>query len=311
MIYLHQFENNAGYADGDVHIPDVSLIKSDNGVKFQDYSKVPLTFQIIGEEDYEEGDTYTITLAFDSQDTTYERRVKYRINHGEWFQGLFGGTAISGLVPGDLVEFWSPETQAYAGGQSLGSQESPDWFNYFGCDTTFNLFGNIDSLNNYRRDTYASGQYAHLFYDCGKLRSAENLIFTDGNLNTYCYFGMFRECSGMTVAPELPSVDLEEGCYMDMFVGCKNLVRAPELLAESLPEHCYAAMFYGCTNLGYVKCLAEEFYEGNETTNWLGNVATTGTFAKNPNTPIDESGGSDGWRIGRNGIPSGWTVINA
>ena len=84
-----------------------------------------------------------------------------------------------------------------------------------------------------------------------------------GNLNTlleysnppttlkadYCYSLMFRDCTNLTAALELPATTLTDGCYNSMFYGCTSLTTAPALPATTLKLTCYNGMFYGCTNL--------------------------------------------------------------
>ena len=122
-------------------------------------------------------------------------------------------------------------------------------------------------------------------------------------LATYCYDAMFARCTSLTIAPKLPATTLVDSCYMTMFQGCTSLTTAPELPATTLAEYCYYYMFDGCTNLNYIKCLATNISERNCTKNWVSGVASTGTFVKNPNM--------NGWTTGSNGIPSGWTIIDA
>ena len=66
---------------------------------------------------------------------------------------------------------------------------------------------------------------------------------------TRCYQAMFKGCTNLTSAPELPATTLANNCYMQMFEGCTNLTSAPELPATTLAEDCYHSMFMGCTNL--------------------------------------------------------------
>ena len=61
-------------------------------------------------------------------------------------------------------------------------------------------------------------------------------------------------------------------------------------------------MFYGCTNLNSVTCLATDISASNCTTNWLRNVAATGTFYK--------AASMEGWtENSASGIPTGWTEL--
>ena len=88
-----------------------------------------------------------------------------------------------------------------------------------------------------------------------------------------------------------------------MFGGCTSLTTAPELPATNLVFFCYDSMFRGCRNLNYIKCLATNLGFMPSTNNWVSNVAPTGTFVK--------AAGMTKWTTGDNGIPEGWTVIDA
>ena len=86
-----------------------------------------------------------------------------------------------------------------------------------------------------------------------------------------------------------------------MFKGCTSLTTAPELPATTLTTYCYQWMFQLCTNLNYIKCLATDISASNCTTGWVNNVASTGTFVK--------AASMSSWTTGTNGIPEGWTVL--
>ena len=65
----------------------------------------------------------------------------------------------------------------------------------------------------------------------------------------FAFRSLFRDCTSLTQAPELPATTLASDCYWYMFYGCTGLVQAPELPATTLASHCYNSMFYGCTGL--------------------------------------------------------------
>ena len=89
-----------------------------------------------------------------------------------------------------------------------------------------------------------------------------------------------------------------------MFKGCTSLTTAPELPATTLASGCYNSMFAGCTNLNYIKCLATNISASDCTYNWAYGVASTGIFVK--------ASSMNDWEIdSTNGIPSGWTVQDA
>ena len=171
------------------------------------------------------------------------------------------------------------------------------------------------------------GCYEHMFYGCSSLTTAPELPATI--LAEECYFGMFQDCTSLTTAPELPATTLAEVCYSGMFYGCSglttapsvlpattlaggcyggmfadctSLTTAPELLATTLAEGCYGGMFYGCTNLNSIKCLATDISADSCTTDWVTDVAASGTFTK--------AASMTSWTTGVNGIPNGWNVVD-
>ena len=62
-------------------------------------------------------------------------------------------------------------------------------------------------------------------------------------------------------------------------------------------------MFHGCSKLNSITCLAEgDIQYSKATESWTYGVAPTGTFYKHPDAT---------WISGVNGIPSGWTILDA
>ena len=89
--------------------------------------------------------------------------------------------------------------------------------------------------------------FAYLFKNCTSLTAAPELPATI--LASSCYHQMFYGCTSLTTAPELPSTSLAEKCYSYMFYRCTSLTTAPELWATTLAPSCYSCMFFGCTSL--------------------------------------------------------------
>ena len=148
--------------------------------------------------------------------------------------------------------------------------------------------------------TLANYCYAYMFQGCTSLITAPELPAT--TLANYCYANMFHNCTSLTTAPELPATTLANDCYAYMFQGCTSLTTAPELPAPTLESNCYYRMFLGCTHLNKVTCLATSgINSNNSTTNWLYNVAETGTFIKPASVTWPTNDVS--------GIPPGWTTI--
>ena len=149
--------------------------------------------------------------------------------------------------------------------------------------------------------TLAESCYAGMFNGCESLTTAPVLSAT--TLVEFCYSRMFNGCTSLTTAPELPATTLAESCYYEMFRDCTSLTTAPELSATTLAESCYAGMFNGCEGISHIKCLATDISATNCTTNWVDDVASTGTFTK--------AKSMRNWQTGVDGIPTGWTIENA
>ena len=113
--------------------------------------------------------------------------------------------------------------------------------------------GNIDMLLDYIKA--GAGRYISigdkcfigLFKGCTLLTKAPDLPRM--NLSSSCYMQMFHGCTSLTSAPALPATSLQFNCYDGMFSGCTSLTAAPELPATTLLNGCYAQMFFGCTSL--------------------------------------------------------------
>ena len=146
--------------------------------------------------------------------------------------------------------------------------------------------------------TLAPNCYDSMFGSCTSLTTAPELPATTLAYN--CYEFMFQNCTSLTTAPALPATTLASSCYYNMFYGCNSLTTAPELPAKTLAEGCYYNLFDNCTSLNNVTVYADDISASNCTTDWLNNVASTGTF-RNLGSVIYPTGAS--------GIPSGWTEV--
>lgn len=117
-----------------------------------------------------------------------------------------------------------------------------------------------------------------LFKDCTGLKTAPELPAT--TLANYCYQEMFMNCTSLETAPELPATTLKSNCYNSMFMNCTSLTTAPELPAETLVTNCYANMFNGCSSLCelHVSFTMNGSWTASRTTGWLEGVADMGAF---------------------------------
>lgn len=130
------------------------------------------------------------------------------------------------------------------------------WFstsgsNYYKFVMTWSISGSWDTnylLNKNSTTTVSSYCYYQLFRDCTSLTTAPNLPAT--TLSQYCYSYIFRWCTWLTTAPStLPATTLAKYCYYFMFRNCTSLTAAPELPATTLADSCYYYMFSNCTSL--------------------------------------------------------------
>lgn len=146
----------------------------------------------------------------------------------------------------------------------------------------FNLRGNCMSM---------------LFSDNGK-----NSVSLEGK--DYAFKGLFSISEGDAIKSVsdnfLPATILSIGCYQSMFTYC-DFEKTPILPALILKQYCYEQMFFSCENLNYIKMLATDISPSSCLSGWVINVASTGTFVKNPDAT---------WEVyGVSGIPNGWTVV--
>lgn len=148
--------------------------------------------------------------------------------------------------------------------------------------------------------TLADSCYMSMFAHCTSLTTAPVLPATV--MQPYCYDGMFHDCTSLVNAPALPATKLIECCYATMFMGCTALTTAPVLPATGIALQAYYKMFDGCTSLNYIKALAT-YIVINSTNDWVKDVSPTGTFVKDASM--------NDWPTGNNGIPTGWSVVNA
>ena len=99
----------------------------------------------------------------------------------------------------------------------------------------------------YKTVATANSCFCSLFKGCSVLTSAPELPATV--LKMWCYESMFKGCTSLTKAPVLPATELQQWCYKSMFEGCTSLNKAPDLPATEMKLRCYEAMFKGCTAL--------------------------------------------------------------
>jgi hypothetical protein len=113
--------------------------------------------------------------------------------------------------------------------------------------------GNIMHLFDYTQDLTAfptaessAGTYS-MFRNCTQLVSAPQLPATI--LPERAYYGMFQGCTSLLEVPALPATTVGTDTYGFMFDGCTALTRANRISALALPDRACEYMFNGCTSL--------------------------------------------------------------
>lgn len=171
--------------------------------------------------------------------------LEYSVKNGEWNDVVADKVVEFGGDKGDL----RLRGKNNLGGTS-GKYRGYSQISFGNTDVNVECTGDIRTLLDYENyETVATGsaRFYYLFKDCTQLTSAPDLpakTLADGG-----YQGMFHSCTSLTDAPDLPAKELADNCYSGMFWGCKGLTEAPKLNATSLKELCYNAMFWGCTSL--------------------------------------------------------------
>ena len=144
--------------------------------------------------------------------------------------------------------------------------------------------------------------YSQMFQGCSNLVTAPKVIGSSAMTwsGDYCWSDMFNSCISLVNAPQLPALNLGSQCYWYMFQNCTSLTTAPELLATTTVTQCYNGMFSGCISLNYIKVMSSNGFKMSE---WVKNVASSGTFIKNSSATFSS--------CGQNTYPCNWTVQNA
>lgn len=171
--------------------------------------------------------------------------LEYSVKNGEW----------NDVVADKVVEFGGDKGDLRLRGKDNLGGTSEKYSGYsqisFGTTADVACTGDIRTLLDYKSfETVATGsaRFYRLFKDCTQLTSAPNLpakTLADGG-----YWSMFQGCTSLTAAPDLPATELADLCYANMFDGCTKLNKVPDVLpALTMASNCYRQMFYNCTSL--------------------------------------------------------------
>ena len=209
-------------------------------------------------------------------------------------------SAVTLANVGDKVYLYGNNNKAFR-------EMASSWQGYW----SFVMTGKIAASGNIKRlmsrkpvPELGSYAYSYLFAGCTALTSAPTLDIA--YTTNYIFSHMFDGCTGLTQAPALPAMTLSSNCYRYMFNGCTSLAIAPDLRnVTTTAVSCCSNMYNGCTSLETAYAPDRNTWTTSQFTNWLANVAATGTLYATGRAagviPTDST----------NGCPSGWTVVIA
>ena len=181
------------------------------------------------------GDSTVAMRQEGTPNTSANKVIQYKLNNGQW--QTWDLSAVT-LADGDKMYIKSDD--------EISMAESANIYKMFVMTGSIAASGNTMSLLNFS-DTLTDYGLCDLFKGCTSLTTAPELPSV--TLTISCYSYMFSGCTALTQAPELPATTLAYGCYSNMFYGCTSLTQAPALPATTLESSCYEGMFYNCTSL--------------------------------------------------------------
>ena len=190
-----------------------------------------------------------VTFTADAEQTlTMSKAVgtlQYSVNGSAWNE-----------LGTNTIEFGGSKGNLRLRGKSLTGTSASlvDYNNYstiiFGNNTSVACTGDIRTLIDYENYTTAkteNARFRNLFKNCTCLTTAPDLPAEA--LADFCYDNMFEGCKSLQEAPQLPAKTIPSGGYYHMFEGCSSLIKAPELPAMTVGNAAYNTMFAGCTSL--------------------------------------------------------------
>lgn len=268
--YIKEFRNHVKYEefinnyDIDLITPNISYCNRENETHYnakvkQDYSKRYLTFSTL-------------------EDTTFSfstNNIDYSLDNGKTWETLVAGTNTPTINAGKAV-LWKASGLTPTSSAGIGT---------FSSTGKFNAKGNIMSLvsgdNFQNNSTLSNYQFYKLFYNCVNLNDVKNLILPATTMTQKCYSYMFYGCNLITVAPNLPAMELNG-------------------------DNCYEYMFYNCTSLKYLKpsFISYGVREDYQLYAWL-NGTSNGLYIKDPSCPVAINSGDDSGSLQ---IPITWTL---
>ena len=322
LNYIGTYATTQDYnSDTKKDYPNISFVQGTDEVKWtsRNSTSVMLTFEAVS------AGTLTITAS----DASVAKTISYSTDNGATWTSLttsttaqqLGGTLGVGdkiLVKGTNTAYGTSSNYNSFGGTAnirvygnimslIGGDNFENLTTLSTSHTFYRLFNYATNLVDAKNlilpaTTLSNSCYENMFIGCTSLTTAPTTLPAT-TLTESCYYSMFYGCTGLTTAPALPATTLASYCYTHMFNGCSSLTTAPVLPATTLASYCYNGIFKNCSSLNYIKAMFTTQPDNTNLTNWVENVAASGTFVKNANAT---------WNVtGNNGVPSGWTIETA
>lgn len=139
------------------------------------------------------------------------------------------------------------------GGSNWQSVESSNGISFGGNTGSLRLRGvnKYGTNDEYENSSTISFQDKDIKVSCkGDIRTLVDWKnYKNTNTESALFSNLFKGCSVLVSAPELPATKLAEHCYYYMFYGCTSLIEAPDLPAKVVPSNAYNRMFAYCTSL--------------------------------------------------------------
>ena len=214
------------------------------------------------------------------------------------------------VVENEEVTFGGTNGTLRLRGKNIAGTAKDDWnyatITFDNPDVKVTCTGDIRTLldyESYKTVKTDQARFRSLFKNCTAITSAPDLPAE--TLAEDCYSYMFDGCTSLKTAPELRATQLILGCYEGMFWGC-SLESAPELPATKLATKCYAYMFQDCKNLSSVTMLAPSDKIESATESYFYWLRDAGTSAKSRKLIVLDEAAYNALKTNSDYLPAKW-----
>lgn len=192
-----------------------------------------------------EAGTFTLTVTANTNNLKY---LEYSLDNGaSWIRTTNDGNTITITTP----TLQAGEKVMWRGSGNRLCDNNSTNYPSFSSTGRFNASGSIMSLlyvDDVESQYARSNAFRELFRNCTTIVTAPELpaLYIESN----AYYSMFKGCTALTTSPELPFTTVDyAGCYQ-MFYGCTSLTTATSELKPTIPGgQSYYGMFQNCTSL--------------------------------------------------------------